>query len=44
MIPFLLALAAAAQTSAQPSAEACAALVKTAPEQGKRTSEEVALR
>lgn len=33
MIPFLLALAAAAQTSAQPSAEACAALVKTAPEQ-----------
>ena len=33
MIPFLLALAAAAQAPSPPSAEACAALVKAAPEQ-----------
>ena len=33
MIPFLLALAAAAQAPALPSEAACAALVKTAPEQ-----------
>lgn len=33
MIPFLLALAAAAQAPAPPSEEACAALVRTAPEQ-----------
>ena len=33
MIPFLMALAAAAQAPASPSEEACAALVKTAPEQ-----------
>ncbi|MDP8913039.1 MAG: hypothetical protein M3N39_05635 [Pseudomonadota bacterium] len=33
MIPFLLALAAAAQAATTPSAEACAALVKAAPEQ-----------
>jgi tetratricopeptide (TPR) repeat protein len=33
VIPFLLALAAAAQAPTTPSAEACATLVKTAPEQ-----------
>ena len=33
MIPILLTLAAAAQAAAPPSAEACAALVKAAPEQ-----------
>lgn len=40
MIPFLLALAAAAaQTPSQPSVDACAALVKTAPEQALAMAE-----